>query len=310
MARNDIEKLRLLAWCRGRLCFHFPCFWWKMCWASNMVAEWERKVLVDCKAIFSNKEGDSVSPSGYRATVMTTVYSRIAQTPITTPRPTRRPGRPVQLPLSTTPQPITSPQPAPSSTPTTASKRPQTTLPPERPAALTTTGPPSQSSPKPSGPLNKPRRPTNTSIPKTFERMLWFREKLESVGGVNQIYKKPNGGKSRAGKRPRAGSVRLVSADGLSDRGRVEIFIRGEWGTVCDDLFTSKSGTVVCRQLGFTKVLAVMKRAALGEANGSVRILLDDVECEGGERSLLLCRRSKVGKHNCSHGEDVGVICG
>uniref|UniRef100_A0A3P8WT43 HHIP-like protein 1 n=1 Tax=Cynoglossus semilaevis TaxID=244447 RepID=A0A3P8WT43_CYNSE len=159
------------------------------------------------------------------------VYSRIAQTPITTPRPTRRPGRPVQLPLSTTPQPITSPQP-------------------------------------------------------------------------------PNGGKSRAGKRPRAGSVRLVSADGLSDRGRVEIFIRGEWGTVCDDLFTSKSGTVVCRQLGFTKVLAVMKRAALGEANGSVRILLDDVECEGGERSLLLCRRSKVGKHNCSHGEDVGVICG
>lgn len=140
--------------------------------------------------------------------------------------------------------------------------------------------------------------------------MLWFREKLESVGGVNQIYKKPNGGKSRAGKRPRAGSVRLVSADGLSDRGRVEIFIRGEWGTVCDDLFTSKSGTVVCRQLGFTKVLAVMKRAALGEANGSVRILLDDVECEGGERSLLLCRRSKVGKHNCSHGEDVGVICG
>lgn len=275
-----------------------------------MVAEWERKVLVDCKAIFSNKEGDSVSPSGYRATVMTTVYSRIAQTPITTPRPTRRPGRPVQLPLSTTPQPITSPQPAPSSTPTTASKRPQTTLPPERPAALTTTGPPSQSSPKPSGPLNKPRQPTNTSISKTFERMLWFREKLESVGGVNQIYKKPNGGKSRAGKRPRAGSVRLVSADGLSDRGRVEIFIRGEWGTVCDDLFTSKSGTVVCRQLGFTKVLAVMKRAALGEANGSVRILLDDVECEGGERSLLLCRRSKVGKHNCSHGEDVGVICG
>uniref|UniRef100_A0A672Z3F7 HHIP-like protein 1 n=1 Tax=Sphaeramia orbicularis TaxID=375764 RepID=A0A672Z3F7_9TELE len=112
------------------------------------------------------------------------------------------------------------------------------------------------------------------------------------------------------GRRLRAGSVRLISADHLSDRGRVEIFIRGEWGTVCDDLFTKKAGTVVCRQLGFTTALAVMKRAAFGEAERGVRILLDDVECQGEERSLLECKRSKVGKHNCSHGEDVGVICG
>lgn len=104
--------------------------------------------------------------------------------------------------------------------------------------------------------------------------------------------------------------MRLVSADGLSDRGRVEVFIRGEWGTVCDDLFTTKAGTVVCRQLGFTTALAVMKRAALGEADRSVKIFLDDVECEGGERSLLQCKRARVGKHNCSHMEDVGVICG
>uniref|UniRef100_A0A3Q0SPK8 Si:ch211-136a13.1 n=1 Tax=Amphilophus citrinellus TaxID=61819 RepID=A0A3Q0SPK8_AMPCI len=116
--------------------------------------------------------------------------------------------------------------------------------------------------------------------------------------------------RERGGRKLRAGSVRLVSVDGLSDRGRVEIFIRGQWGTVCDDLFTSKAGTVVCRQLGFSTALAVMKRATLGEADSSVRILLDDVECEGGERSLLECKRSRVGKHNCSHAEDVGVICG
>lgn len=104
--------------------------------------------------------------------------------------------------------------------------------------------------------------------------------------------------------------VRLVSANGLPDRGRVEIFIRGRWGTVCDDLFSAKAGKVVCRQLGFAKVLAVMKRAGLGEADSSVRIFLDDVECGGEERSLLECKRSRVGKHDCSHAEDVGVICG
>ncbi len=151
-------------------------------------------------------------------------------------------------------------------------------------------------------------------LPKSQEEKLWLGEKLEIGGEGNQVYKRPRGrGRGRGlkrGRRLRVGSVRLVSADGLSDRGRVEIFIRGVWGTVCDDLFTSKAGTVVCRQLGFTTALAVMKRAALGEADKSVRILLDDVECEGGERSLLECKRSRVGKHNCSHGEDVGVICG
>ncbi|XP_035536043.1 HHIP-like protein 1 isoform X4 [Morone saxatilis] len=168
---------------------------------------------------------------------------------------------------------------------------------------------------KPTASDYKPQRPPiNTTLLKSQEEKLWLGEKQEIAGEGNQVFKRPRGrGRGRGYKRGRGlrvGSVRLVSADGLSDRGRVEIFIRGEWGTVCDDLFSNKAGTVVCRQLGFTTALAVMKRAALGEADRSVRILLDDVECEGGERSLLECKRSRVGKHNCSHGEDVGVICG
>lgn len=267
--------------------------------------------------IYSNKEGDSVSPSGYHTTVMTAAFSRIAQTPIITTPPTRRHGRPLQYPLSTTSQPLTSPQPPPSPS-TTSLKRHQMALTsaryPEHPGALTTPRPPYWSQ-KPTASSHKPQRPPiNTTLPKSQEERLWLGEKLETAGEDNQVYKRPRGrGRGRGlkrGRRLRVGTVRLVSADGLSDRGRVEIFIRGEWGTVCDDLFTSKSGTVVCRQLGFTTALAVMKRAALGEADKSVRILLDDVECEGEERSLLECKRSRVGKHNCSHGEDVGVICG
>lgn len=251
---------------------------------------------------------------------MTAVSSRIAQTPIITTRPTRRHGRPLQYPPSTTSQPLTSPQlPPPPST--TSLKRSQMALTstsyPEHPGALTTPHPPYWSQ-KPTVPSYKPQRPPiNTMPPKGQDQKLWIGEKLESAGEGNQVFKRPRGRgrgngikRGRGGRRLRAGSVRLVSADGLSDRGRVEIFIRGEWGTVCDDLFTSKAGTVVCRQLGFTTALAVMKRAALGEADSSVRILLDDVECEGGETSLLDCKRSRVGKHNCSHGEDVGVICG
>uniref|UniRef100_A0A8C6NIX6 Si:ch211-136a13.1 n=1 Tax=Nothobranchius furzeri TaxID=105023 RepID=A0A8C6NIX6_NOTFU len=150
------------------------------------------------------------------------------------------------------------------------------------------------------------KTPNSTNTPKMLPE-----KKVENVREGNHVTKKPRGrGRGRGGRRLPAGSVRLISADGFLDRGRVEIFIRGEWGTVCDDLFTNRAGTVVCRQLGFRTALAVMKKAALGAADGRVKILLDDVECEGGERSLLHCKRSKVGKHNCTHKEDVGVICG
>ena len=32
--------------------------------------------------------------------------------------------------------------------------------------------------------------------------------------------------------------------------GRVEIFINGEWGTICEDNIADETGIVICRVLG------------------------------------------------------------
>ncbi|XP_031968277.1 HHIP-like protein 1 [Corvus moneduloides] len=116
-------------------------------------------------------------------------------------------------------------------------------------------------------------------------------------------------GQRRRKKPPVDGSVRLMRQGRRGrGRGRVEIFIDGEWGTVCDDGWSLPAAAVVCRQLGFPYAVRATKKAEFG-AGTSLRILLDDVQCSGQERTLLECSHADVGTHNCSHEEDAGVEC-
>ena len=61
--------------------------------------------------------------------------------------------------------------------------------------------------------------------------------------------------------------VRLVSDSGRTaslSAGRLEIFLKGKWGTVCTYFFNISDANVACRQLGFNRANSYSSTKYLG----------------------------------------------
>ncbi|XP_050411745.1 uncharacterized protein LOC126826746 isoform X2 [Patella vulgata] len=98
--------------------------------------------------------------------------------------------------------------------------------------------------------------------------------------------------------------VRLVNGSGPHE-GRVEVFDKREWKTVCDYQWDDKDASVVCRQLGYSGTGARSKIGAyFGEGRGNI---VADVQCNGHEGYITDCRYRSVSP--CRHNRDVSVIC-
>ncbi|XP_037544313.1 galectin-3-binding protein A [Nematolebias whitei] len=105
---------------------------------------------------------------------------------------------------------------------------------------------------------------------------------------------------------PVEGDVRLFGTESISE-GRVEVYHDGKWGTVCDDNWGMTEAQVVCRQLKFPGAKSVVVGKDYGQATGP--IWLDEIKCKGTEKELLTCSFGGLGVTDCTHKEDVGVIC-
>ncbi|XP_060558824.1 deleted in malignant brain tumors 1 protein-like [Ruditapes philippinarum] len=101
--------------------------------------------------------------------------------------------------------------------------------------------------------------------------------------------------------------VRLVNGSNQYE-GRLEVWHKGSWGTVCDDKFDAMSATVVCGMLHYQQTNPFVFGSAYFGA-GALPIHLDEVKCKGTETSLTQCQHKGSGKHDCDHNDDVGISC-
>ncbi|XP_030851621.1 deleted in malignant brain tumors 1 protein-like [Strongylocentrotus purpuratus] len=93
--------------------------------------------------------------------------------------------------------------------------------------------------------------------------------------------------------------VRLSGGSNEAE-GRVEVLHGGSLGTICDGDWDLRDARVVCRILGFDEALDAPRSARFGQGSG--RILLEDVNCEGTEDNLAPFQVRLVGGSNDAEG--------
>ncbi|XP_061166788.1 multiple epidermal growth factor-like domains protein 10 [Saccostrea echinata] len=91
--------------------------------------------------------------------------------------------------------------------------------------------------------------------------------------------------------------------------GRLEIKLdeNDSWGTVCDDMFGKADARVACRQLGLP-TRNVQAKTSPYRGQGSIPILLNNVQCDGAEAAIQSCTGTKY-PSDCDHSEDAGISC-
>ncbi|NXD29416.1 C163A protein, partial [Spelaeornis formosus] len=95
------------------------------------------------------------------------------------------------------------------------------------------------------------------------------------------------------------------SSSGCS--GRVEVAVRGTWGSVCAAEWELADANVLCRHLGCGHAVTVPPGGSFGSGEGPLRP--DTFGCSGSERHPGLCPVAVLGKPPCAPGNAAAVNC-
>ncbi|VDI14713.1 deleted in malignant brain tumors 1 protein [Mytilus galloprovincialis] len=104
-----------------------------------------------------------------------------------------------------------------------------------------------------------------------------------------------------------SGGIQVRLQNGTNPfEGRVEIFLGGEWKTLCDSSWNSYDSKAICSSLGVrTSTPVVLSNAYFGQ--GNTPKVISDLGCAGWEDHIGQCNIQESG--SCMHTEDAGVRC-
>ena len=113
------------------------------------------------------------------------------------------------------------------------------------------------------------------------------------------------------------GDVRLVGGR-FSYEGRLEIFLKGKWGTFCgvdNTKFTRGAAQAACRQLGYNDQIEYgsINNFNFSEASSDTPIHIGSADCDyrfaTGQLHILRCSISEEVSSECSQHTAIGVKC-
>uniref|UniRef100_A0A0N4ZT88 SRCR domain-containing protein n=1 Tax=Parastrongyloides trichosuri TaxID=131310 RepID=A0A0N4ZT88_PARTI len=113
---------------------------------------------------------------------------------------------------------------------------------------------------------------------------------------------------------PKINNVRLMDENDNEDvyAGRLEVYVDGIWGTVCNRSFNVFHSQLVCNQLGLIIDPEYYENWRLYPSPGELPMIMDNIRCEENEYDITRCRHDGV-SHNieasCPPNNVVGVRC-
>ncbi|WKY09273.1 hypothetical protein Q1695_001993 [Nippostrongylus brasiliensis] len=113
---------------------------------------------------------------------------------------------------------------------------------------------------------------------------------------------------------PKKKNIRLVDDDGNDEvtEGRLEVFVDGTWGTVCNRTWSAQLAQLSCNQLGLIADPEFFENWRIFRSQGELPMIMDNIRCEENEVDITQCRHDGV-SHNVAAGcrptEVVAIRC-
>ena len=99
--------------------------------------------------------------------------------------------------------------------------------------------------------------------------------------------------------------VRLKGSSSRNGTGHVEVFYRGQWGTICDYSWDINDANVVCRQLGYKNAFRAFQD---NDGYSITQIWRGRLYCRGNEPNLTSCFHYRwINSNYCPY--NAGVQC-